>query len=490
MYKILINGKVKNGSMKTFNISFLWMAGLTFSLACCEGKQTEAEENSEIPAPAGIDTALQEGFQRIYFQASSEVIRNPERGFYSHLEWNNAAGSPMSNAALQSLKNQNISLAFNVYYLMDYVDKPLDEPLLTLVENNMKALRANGFKTILRFAYSRSESAAVYDAPIEVTLGHLHQLKPLLHEYVDVIAAMEAGFVGVWGEWYYTNHYGTGAFINVAKRRQLVDSLLSVLPPERMVCLRTPGYKLKLLDISFADTLTQGEAYGMSKKARLAYHNDCFLATSNDMGTFFSDHERAYNKADARYVVMGGETCAPSEYSGCVNALLQMQDYHWSYLNKDYHSNVLGSWTLNGCMDEVKSKLGYRFELRHVDRQIAVSKGNPYSIRCLLYNSGFAAPYNPRDVYLLLLAENGSEVQRVKQPDINPRFWMSNACQLVDMSLQIPGSLPAGSYKVALSLPDPKPTLADNPDYAIRLANNGVWDTEKGYNVLFSIVVP
>jgi hypothetical protein len=396
----------------------------------------------------------------------------------------------MSSATLQNLKNQGLSLVLNIYYISNYADKPLDDALLTLIESNMEALRANGFKAILRFAYSKSESAAIYDAPIEVTLGHLHQLKPLLQTYVDVIAAMEAGFVGVWGEWYYTHHYGVGAFMNIAMRNRLVDSLLNVLPPERMVCLRTPGYKLKLLNITSADTLTQDEAYGASKKARLAYHNDCFLATSNDMGTFANDAERAYTKADSRYLVMGGETCAPSEYSGCINALQQMRSYHWSYLNKDYHQTVLGSWTLQGCMSEVKAKLGYRFELRYIDRQIVVKKGEAYSIKCLIYNSGFAAPYNPRDVYLLLLANDGSEVQRTKLVNIDPRFWMSNTYQRIDMVLPIPNNLPSGNYKVALSLSDPKPTIAANPDYSIRFANQNTWDAERGCNMLFIIAIP
>ncbi|MDR1342616.1 MAG: DUF4832 domain-containing protein [Prevotellaceae bacterium] len=490
--------------MKNFYMPFfLGVAGLALILACCTASPADADGGSasgvDTTPPAngdsgdnaslGVDTTLQEGFQRIYFRASDEAIRNPERGFFSHLEWNNAAGSPMSSATLQSLKNQGLSLVLNIYYMSDYVAKPLDAPLLTLVEDNMKALRANGFKTILRFAYSRSESAAVYDAPIEVVLGHLQQLKPLLQAYADVIAAMEAGFIGVWGEWFYTNHYGSGAFMNVAMRSRLVDSLLNALPPERMLCLRTPGYKLKLLNISYADTLTQSEAYSASKKARLAYHNDCFLASSNDMGTFFSDMERTYNKADARYLVMGGETCATSEYSSCINALTQMRDYHWSYLNKDYHQAVLGSWIAQGCMDEVKAKLGYRFELRYVDKQVAAKKGDTYSIKCLIYNSGFAAPYNPRDAYLLLLASDGSEAQRVKLANVDPRFWMSNTFQLVNMSLPIPSGLSAGSYKVALYLPDPKPTIADMPDYAIRFANHDVWSAEKGCNVLFTITL-
>jgi hypothetical protein len=35
-----------------------------------------------------------------------------------------------------------------------------------------------------------------------------------------------------------------------------------------------------------------------------------------------------------------------------------------------------------------------------------------------------------------------------------------------------------------LRLPDPTPVLRDNPRYAIRLANMGVWDENTGTNVL------
>jgi hypothetical protein len=60
---------------------------------------------------------------------------------------------------------------------------------------------------------------------------------------------------------------------------------------------------------------------------------------------------------------MGGETCNPSSYSGCVNALMVMERFHWSYLNIGYHRTVLNDWEDRGCMDEVKKRLGYRFVL-------------------------------------------------------------------------------------------------------------------------------
>jgi hypothetical protein len=40
-----------------------------------------------------------------------------------------------------------------------------------------------------------------------------------------------------------------------------------------------------------------------------------------------------------------------------------------------------------------------------------------------------------------------------------------------------------------LNLPDPKPTLHDNPKFSIRLANSGIWNEATGYNKLFDFKV-
>ena len=47
----------------------------------------------------------------------------------------------------------------------------------------------------------------------------------------------------------------------------------------------------------------------------------------------------------------------------------------------------------------------------------------------------------------------------------------------------------AGSYKLYLYMPDPKPNLADDPRFAIRLANNNCWDATTGYNYLTTVTV-
>ena len=43
---------------------------------------------------------------------------------------------------------------------------------------------------------------------------------------------------------------------------------------------------------------------------------------------------------------------------------------------------------------------------------------------------------------------------------------------------------PEGTYALSLALPDPEPTLHDRPEYAIRLANAGLWDAATGSHSL------
>ena len=69
------------------------------------------------------------------------------------------------------------------------------------------------------------------DAPLSVILQHLDQLKPILQENKDVIAVLQAGFIGSWGEWYYT----TNNLNNDAARKTIIDKILEVLPAERTV---------------------------------------------------------------------------------------------------------------------------------------------------------------------------------------------------------------------------------------------------------------
>ncbi|MDR1056011.1 MAG: DUF4832 domain-containing protein [Prevotellaceae bacterium] len=438
--------------------------------------------SNDTPIPPPINENL-----IVNYELDETIFPNPERGWYTHKEWTNTLGIPLSVSELTSLRNTlGLSLALTVYYMEDFVNKELSSELLALIQKNFDALREAGMKSVLRFAYSKSQNATHYDAPENIVLTHINQLKPLFEKNADVIAVLEAGFIGVWGEWYYSNHYGNLGNADYPKRRTIVNALLQALPKERMICLRTPTYKVKLLNTDFNDVLTESDAYNQTGKARLAYHNDCFLADGGDMGTFTGNTDRNYTAADSKYVAMGGETCTtPTTYSECVRAIETMSKYHWSYLNKDYHTGIINDWRQKGCFDEIQRRLGYRFVLEKAEHPEETSAGEKFEVNFTVENVGFAAPYNSRKVEIIFRSKTGKNIAFKQVLKADPRFWFGGEKTEVKESITLPANLASGDYEVLLWLSDPKESLNTRSEYAVRLANKNVWEAETGYNKLF-----
>jgi hypothetical protein len=230
--------------------------------------------------------------------------------------------------------------------------------------------------------------------------------------------------------------------------------------------------------------LTEIEAYQATAKARLCGHNDCFLASADDVGTYFSRQDREFWQEDTKYTLMGGETCGkcPSRSDG-PNAIKEMEKYHWTYINRSYHQEVLNSWIVDGSMNEIKRRLGYRFVLDKAYPTQNPVAGERYSIILTLRNVGFAAPANARDVELVFVDKNEPTNKFVHKQQLDPRFWMAGDTIVTTLHATLDASM-AGEYKVYLNLPDPYPTLHDNPLFSIRLANENMWEAETGYNYL------
>lgn len=81
---------------------------------------------------------------------------------------------------------------------------------------------------------------------------HIGQLKGIISDYKKDILVVQAGLIGSWGEWYYTESFGGGGdyryingnesahAIDYTARKAVVDELLSAVPSNRQVALRTP----------------------------------------------------------------------------------------------------------------------------------------------------------------------------------------------------------------------------------------------------------
>ena len=56
---------------------------------------------------------------------------------------------------------------------------------------------------------------------------------------------------------------------------------------------------------------------------------------------------------------MGGETCnVNAPRSECGVALQELALFHYTFMNQEYHPDVLASWTAGGCYQEVTARLG------------------------------------------------------------------------------------------------------------------------------------
>ena len=472
-------------------------SGFTVTVSCQDG--TVFVKDTSKPLNLGRSTVTRTvplevvaGEQTITYTESSEVFANPERGLYSNKGYH-SAGTAITSSLLSSCRRAGRSLILLEYYLTDFMESDISSDYLKLIENNFKRLRSGGMKCILRFAYKNghADSDKPFDASEEWVMSHIAQVRPLLQTYSDVIYVLQAGFIGSWGEWYYTSNFvqGPKTDADYLPRKRVLEALLDALPQDRQVELRTPTFKMKIYGYSLSDTLRISEAHGTSAKARVAGHNDCFLASGNDSGTYSSDSERQYWKAETRYLIMGGETCKTSEYCACSKsgsipgAISELQDYHFSYLNMEYNTDVLNRWKSENCFDEVEKRLGYRLVLREGTFPRKPAAGKECSVTIRLQNVGFAAPMNPRGAELVLVSQSGS-VLGSWPLESDPRFWMPESGVItISRTITLPAGA-SGQCRLCLSLPDGAPNLADDPMFAIRLANENVWDEDLGVNVL------
>lgn len=435
---------------------------------------------SPLETSAKLTQTYSSGGGSITYTPSTENFANPERGFYHHT--GDCDKADFAQTTLQSYRtSQGISLVMCVFYLAEYKNGPIAQTALDQLQQQINTVRAAGLKMVLRFAYTTSTAGD--DTAKDTILSHLDQLAPYLNSGKDVIAVVQAGLIGAWGEWYYTQNFGNAGTVTStdwANRKAVTDKLLSVVPSTRMIQLRTPKFKRTM----YSTTAVQpGNAFNGSALSRIGHHNDCFLASADDFGTYENTSvEYPYLQADTTYVPMGGETCGSNPpRSSCPTATSELAQFHWSFINTDYEPTVLNSWSSGGCLADISKNLGYRFRLESGTYPATASPGGSLPVSFTVHNDGYATPFNPRNLELVLRnTSTGSTYKLAMSSD--PRRWTAGASTTVSQTLTLPTNLPAGSYGLLLNLPDP--LLSTRPEYSIRLANQNTWDATTGMNSL------
>lgn len=458
------NKSIHNLKMKSYILSTALAFILFAGCITCSNKAVDEPKQS---------TAV------LNYEPDETIFPNPERGFYKYSSCNLGTGTGFLNqSTLMSYRDHNISLIFRYFYLKNFKNAPLSTQALTDFDKDMATIRQSGMKCVLRFAYSEGETEP--DAPLTIITQHLDQLKPYLEKNADVIAVLQAGFIGAWGEGYYSSN----GLNSSGARYQVYTKILETLPARRMMQVRTPAYKKEFFQRS--TQLKQEEAFTMQNIARVGFHNDCFLASPTDYGTYGNvEVDKAYLNKECLYVPIGGETCPPDGVSpaDATKAQNDMRYLRWTYLNEDYYHGVNDTWIVQGGMNNIIRELGYRFQLSSGEYTDKAAQGDSFTARIILKNIGYAPLFNPRLVELVLKNTQSNEVFKVKL-DVEARLWKPLVENAIEKEVGIPLDMPNGSYELYLNLADPEETLYANPAYSIRLANKDVWEATTGYNKL------
>ena len=453
------------------------------------GEEEEEEETPPQPAPDPevVYAEQDQGLAVKEFREISGDVVNPERGFYYPYDLSGDYNTLTANT-VKSKRKQGHTVIYAQYVLPKYMSKDIPQSILDNIQKDMDGLREGGCKCVLRFCYKQSEkeSNKPWDPEEKWVLRHIEQIKPILQKNEDVIMVFQAGFVGVWGEWYYTDHFGMDpkSFNDYQPRRRVLEAMLDALPESRQVAVRTPDFKMGMYGIGLNDTLTISTGHDGSILSRIGGFNDCFMSSSDDWGTYASSRSRRFWQGDTRYTFMGGETCAVqadesgANYCACAPSIRDMERYHWTYLNISYNTKVLNVWKNNGCYNEIQQRLGYRIVLEKVKYTPEAKAGEPFTVVLYLRNKGFSAFQNPRDAKLVFISDSGEK--QVFDLGSDPRTWHPGKHRA-----EATFNLPSEKGTLYLHLADP--LLPDRVEYSAALANTNVWDSTTGYNKLLEL---
>ncbi|MEM9811031.1 MAG: DUF4832 domain-containing protein [Pseudomonadota bacterium] len=433
--------------------------------------------------------------QTITFSGTNEDFANPERGFFSSKEPNfqtNESGAALNAADLSAWgAANNTTLVKKNFILADYLDSDLSDGFLEMLVSDMENVEQAGFKLIPRFTYNWNPAFGTEDAPLEETLAHIAQLEQVFAAHEDVIDHIQGGFIGRWGEGHTSSegHVEELSTVLAESGIQIFDALADAAPDDMTVALRYPRQIEQMIESAVSETeATDGEGGGL-----IGYMNDGLFNDPTHFGSLDSDV--AAREAQLDYISEVSEFTATSgepavsgdtDFALSIDAVALLDRLNFNALSLEQgdaeKAGLYDHWRESGEFAEISKGLGYRFELRELRIPETVTVKGRLALQFDVENADFARAHNERPVEIVLRDPNGQTF--TVETGIDARSWDDGKVTTVQIDAVLPDGMTPGNYEVLLSLPDPSDELDDRPEYAIRLANEGVWEAETGYNAL------
>lgn len=454
-----------------------------------------------------------------------ETISNPAAG-YSFTVWptckpgSTPVYNPTANLVLFFIDIGEFSCGVNGTYHDDGTytegtDYDLDEAFFKAWDETFSNCRKNGCMIAMRFRYDDLGKDNPEPASFEQVLHHIEQIKEsgLLEKYADIIAFVEAGLVGKWGEMH------GGKYVTVDYKARVLEAMLQAVPAPIPVTVRTPDIFAKwigierkeLNDFELIDSITESE-YSTTiqeNKDRVGLFNDGYMGSINDLGTFSNrEIETDWINHQTLTSYYGGEFSGSHDYAQSFdtylpeNAIPEMYKTHLSYINsnifpfyKDF--TFTEEYTVEGVDNSayygqnvfqfIRDHIGYRFVIRDSKLTPEVKQGGDVTVNFTIENTGFANVIPDVQSYVVLEKDG---IFAYAEADTDCRKWYS--CETVENTLDIklPDNIPAGEWNIMLKLSmGTPPSLNNMTGCCIRFANENVWDSAIGANYLGTVTV-
>lgn len=461
----------------------------------------------------------------INYSEAVETINNPGVG-YSSTVWanckpkNTPVYNPTSNLMLFFIDIGEFSCGVNGTKNEDGTytegtDYDLDDTFFRAWDKTLQNCYNNGCMVALRFRYDDEGKDNPEPASFEQVLHHIEQLKNsgLFEKYSDIIAFVECGFVGKWGEMH------GGKYTSVQHKAQVLEALLQAVPAPIPVTVRTPDIfaewagitRAELSDRELIDSLSESKYTSdiQKNKDRIGLFDDGYMGSNSDLGTYANrEIETNWLSVQTLTSYFGGEFSGNIDFAKQYdtylpeNSIPEMYKTHLSYINsnifnlyKDYTFST--EYDINNSNNSayygqtvfqfIRDHIGYRFVIRDSKLTETVGQGEDIQVNFKVENTGFANVIPQVQSYVLLEKDG---IFTYAAADIDCRQWLSCTETENTLNITLPDCLPAGNWNIYLKLSMGTPIdILNMNSRSIRFANDDVWNPSLGANRLGTVNV-
>ena len=470
-----------------------------------------------------IPPAKAHEMKEINYNESVETISNPAAG-YTKTIWavckpnETPVYSPDGNLVLFFVDIGGFSAGANGITdengnYTEGKDYDLDEKFFESWRETFENCRKNGCMIALRFRYDANGKDNPEPSSFEQVLKHIQQIKDsyILDDYSDIIAFVESGFVGKWGE-----QHG-GKYTSVEYKAKLLDAMLNCVPYTIPVTVRTPDIfaewagikRSELDDESLYEKASLSADYQKILTKRVGLYNDGYMGSNSDLGTYANrETETNWLNRVTTDTYFGGEFSGDIEFAKQYdtylpeNAIPEMYKTRLSYINSNifklYNDYTFDEkYSVKGVDNSayygqsvfkfIRDHIGYRFVLRKSALSESAEQGGKVDVGISVENTGFANPVIHPNTSVII--EKDGKFMIANMLGIDCHNWYSCKTSDEKFSLQLPDNIETGDWNVYLRLSVSSNNIENLNHRAIRFANENIWDSTLGANYIGTFTI-